>query len=397
LSLHSERIGRMTIFLWTLGLILAAVWVHRVIDAARGAPLVTDVSTAAWDRPAASESSPLVSVILAGRNEEAHVEDALASLLELDYRNYEVVCVNDRSSDRTGEIMDRLATRDARLRVLHIAELPEGWLGKTHALWRAAQMARGEWLLFTDADITFRPDALRRAVAYAEEAHADHLVLFPTTILHSVGERMMIAFFHSLFFFGHRPWKVADPKARDFMGVGAFNLVRRTTYDAIGTHRALRMDVLDDMKLGKLIKERGFAQRNVIGQGLITLHWARGAMGIVRNLTKNMFALMLYRWPRTLGAIFLLLVLNLGPFLGLLLAPGWSRATYGVAVLAVAVLYTGIARHLRISSFYFLLHPFASLLFSYTLLRSALHVVKHGGVVWRDTRYSLEELKRGLV
>ncbi|MGH9531297.1 MAG: glycosyltransferase [Terriglobales bacterium] len=387
----------MTTFLWILGLGLAAVWVHRVVDAARGAPSVVDVSTAPWDRKTPGEPAPRVSVILAGRDEGAHIEAALSTLLALDYPNYEILCVNDRSSDRTGEIMDLLAARDSRLRVLHIAELPSGWLGKTHALWRAAQMVRGEWLLFTDADISFRPDALRRALSYAQEAGADHLVLFPTTILHSVGERMMIAFFHSLFFFGHRPWKVADPKARDFMGVGAFNLVRRSTYEAVGTHRALRMDVLDDMKLGKLIKGNGFAQRNVIGQGLITLHWARGAMGIVRNLTKNMFALMLYRWPRTLGAIFLLLLLNLGPFAGVALAPGWSRIGYGIAVAAIAVLYSGISRHLGISRLYFLLHPAAALLFTYTLLRSAFHVVRNGGVVWRGTRYSLEELRRGLV
>ncbi|MCI0354621.1 MAG: glycosyltransferase [Acidobacteria bacterium] len=387
----------MTTFLWALGLILAAVWVHRVVDAVRGAPSVADISTPSWDRVLPKEGAPLVSIIVAGRDEELRAEAALSTLLGLDYPNCEIIAVNDRSRDRTGEIMDQLAAREARLRVLHISELPSGWLGKTHALWRAAQMARGAWLLFTDADVSFRPDALRRAIAYAEHVRADHLVLVPTPLLHGVGERMLLAFFQSLFFFGHRPWKVADPKARDHMGVGAFNLVRRSAYDGIGTHQALRMDVLDDVKLGKLIKQKGFAQRNVIGRGLITLRWAHGAMGIVRNLTKNMFALMLYRWPRTLGAAFLLLVLNLGPFAGVLLAPGWSRIGYGAAMAAIAVLYWGIAPHLGISRFYFLWHPVAALLFTYTLLRSAFHVVRNGGVVWRGTRYSLEELKKGLV
>ncbi|MGH9575866.1 MAG: glycosyltransferase, partial [Terriglobales bacterium] len=199
----------MPTFFWALGIILAAVWVHRVVDAARGAPSVADLCTPPWDRALTKELAPLVSIILAGRDEETHVEAALATLLALDYPNCEILAVNDRSADRTGEIMDRLAAQDPRLRVLHISQLPDGWLGKTHALWRAAQMARGQWLLFTDADINFRPDALRRALSYAEEASADHLVLFPTTLLHSVGEGMMIAFFHSLFFFGHRPWKVA--------------------------------------------------------------------------------------------------------------------------------------------------------------------------------------------
>lgn len=387
----------MLTFLWVLGIVLAAVWVHCVWDAARGAPTVADIATPAWDRALPKEAAPRVSIIVAGRDEEEHAEASLATLLALDYPNYEVIAVNDRSHDHTGEIMDRLAASDSRLRVLHLRELPAGWLGKTHALWRAAQTAQGEWLLFTDADVSFRPDVVRRALAYAEDARADHLVVIPTPLLHSVGERMLVAFFHSLFFFGHRPWKVADPKARDHMGMGAFNLVRRSAYQGMGTHQALPMDVLDDVKLGKLIKERGFAQRNVIGRGLITLRWGHGAMGIVRNLTKNMFALMLYRWPRTLGAAFLLLVLNLGPFAGVLLAPGWSRIGYGLAVAAIAVLYSGIAPHLGISRLYFLLHPVAGMLFTYTLLRSAFHVVRNGGVVWRGTRYSLEELKKGLV
>ena len=113
----------------------------------------------------------------------------------------------------------------------------------------------------------------------------------------------MIAFFQALFVFGHRPWKVADPKARDHMGVGAFNLVRRSVYDAVGTYRALRMEVLDDMKLGKVVKNAGFAQRNVFGEDLISLRWAKGAFGIVNNLTKNFFAVLSFQWPRTVVSI----------------------------------------------------------------------------------------------
>src|SRR5439155_13538563 len=155
------------------------------------------------------------------------------------------------------------------------------WMGKAHAMWVAAQQATGEWLLFTDADIGFRSDCLRRAMAYAQQSKADHVVLFPTLQMHSVGERMMLAFFQILFVFGHQPWKVADPRTKDHMGIGAFNLIRRKVYETIGTHRELRFEVLDDMKLGKLVKEQGFAQRNILGKGLITLRWATNAMGVV--------------------------------------------------------------------------------------------------------------------
>src|SRR4029077_16220424 len=133
---------------------------------------------------------------------------------------------------------------------------------------------------------------LRRAMAYAEAERADHLVLFPQMTTKGPGEGMMIAFFQRLFVFGHRPWKVADPRARDHMGVGAFNLVRRSVYDAVGTYAALRMEVVDDMKLGKVVKNAGFRQRNVFGEDLISLRWAKGAFGIVNNLTKNFFAVL---------------------------------------------------------------------------------------------------------
>ncbi len=111
-----------------------------------------------------------------------HIEQGLNSLLLLDYDNYEVIAVNDRSTDRTGEIMEKIAQNppsSAGFKVVHHDELPPGWLGKTHAMWTAANQANGDWLLFTDADVIFKPDSLRRALAYAEAESADHMVLFP--------------------------------------------------------------------------------------------------------------------------------------------------------------------------------------------------------------------------
>ncbi len=151
-------------------------------------------------------------------------------------------------------------------------------------------------------------------------------------IMKRPGEYMMIAFFQTMFMFGHRPWKVADPSTDDHMGVGAFNLVRRRVYDAVGTYEALRMEVLDDMKLGKVVKKAGFAQRNVFGGDLISIRWAKGAMGVVNNLTKNFFAVLSFQWWRTVISAFGLAFLNYGPFLGLFLAHGWARVPYAVAL-----------------------------------------------------------------
>src|SRR5580700_8656323 len=286
----------MHYFHWIAGTILALAWFSRIVDAAIGMPSVADVTKPEWNRnPVAASGNPRVSIIVPARNEEQDIEASLRTLLALDYDNYEVIAVNDRSNDGTGEIMEKVAQQDLgqnRLRVIHHRELPAGWLGKTHAMWTAANAATGDWLLFTDADVMFKPDSLRRALAYAEADHADHVVLFPQMIMKRPDEFMMIAFFQTMFVFGHRPWKVADPKTKDHMGVGAFNLLRRGVYDEIGTYLRMRMEVLDDMKLGKVVKNAGYAQRTAFGRDLISIRWAKGAMGVVRNLTKNLFALM---------------------------------------------------------------------------------------------------------
>ena len=390
----------MHYFHWIAGTILALAWVSRIIDAALGMPSVADISKPEWNRFANSASkNPRVSIIVPARNEEADIELSLTRLLELDYDNYEVIAVNDRSTDRTGEIMDSVArTRgEDRLRVLHHRELPAGWLGKTHAMWTATNQATGEWLLFTDADVVFKPDSVRRAVAYAEAERADHVVLFPQMVMKKPGEYMMIAFFQTMFVFGHRPWKVADPKSRDHMGVGAFNLVRRSVYDAVGTYQALRMEVLDDMKLGKVVKNAGFAQRNVFGADLISIRWARGARGVVDNLTKNFFAVLSFQWPRTIISAFGLAFLNLMPFVGLLIAHGWDRLPYGIAVGAMFSIYVGMSWRSGVPAYYFVLHPVSSVLFIYTLLRSMFHTLWNDGIVWRGTKYPLEELRKGMV
>jgi cellulose synthase/poly-beta-1,6-N-acetylglucosamine synthase-like glycosyltransferase len=391
----------MHYFFWIAGTILALAWASRIIDAAIGMPSVADVSKPEWDRnPVLPSGNPKVSIIVPARNEERDVEASLLSLLELDYGNYEVIAVNDRSTDRTGEIMQRVASNPqgkTRLRVIHHLELPAGWLGKTHAMWTAANTATGDWLLFTDADVLFKPDSLRRAIAYAEAERADHLVLFPQMIMKRPGEFMMIAFFQTMFVFGHRPWKVADPKSKDHMGVGAFNLIRRSAYQTVGTYAALRMEVLDDMKLGKVVKTAGLAQRNVFGGDLISLRWAHGAKGVVENLTKNFFAVLSFQWWRTILSAFGLAFLNLGPFLGVLLAHGWERLPYAVALLSMFSIYVGMSRRSRVPAYYFLLHPVSTALFIYTLLLSMFHALWNDGIIWRGTRYPLEELRKGMV
>jgi glycosyltransferase involved in cell wall biosynthesis len=397
---------------WIAGTILALAWFSRIVDAAIGMPSVANISNPEWDRRLATtgklpSGNPRVSIIVPARNEEHDIEQSLTRLLQLDYDNYEVIAVNDRSTDRTGEIMERVANNShfsqkmremgRPLQIIHHRELPPGWLGKTHAMWTATNQATGDWLLFTDADVLFRPDSLRRAVAYAKAERADHLVLFPQMIMKRPGEYMMIAFFQTMFVFGHRPWKVADPKSKDHMGVGAFNLIRRSVYEAVGTYEALRMEVLDDMKLGKVVKNAGFSQRVVFGDDLISIRWARGARGVVNNLTKNFFAVLSFQWTRTVISAFGLAFLNLMPFLGLWLAHGWERLPYAIALGSMFSIYVGMSWRSGVPAYYFLLHPVSTALFIYTLLLSMFHALWNDGIIWRGTRYPLGELRKGMV
>ena len=384
---------------WFLGLALAVLWVWRVADAAIGMRTISDIASPAWDRPAPA-NAPRVSIIVPARDEEAEIESALRSMVQLDWPNYEVITVNDRSTDRTPQIMEHVAREhdtQHRLKIVNIDQLPEGWLGKPHAMWTAAERADGDYLLFTDADIVFHPEVLRRAMAYALHSHADHLVVFPTHVDWSVSKKVILAGFNMLFVFGHRPWKTADPKSRDHIGVGAFNLVKRTAYEKVGTFEALKMEIIEDMRLGKLIKDNGLRQRNVLGKDLLLLPWGSGAVHIINNLTKNFFALMHFSVPRALGACFLWLFFNLAPFLGVWLAPGWAKLPFAISLFSILCMYIGMSWNTPIWPQYFFLHPISTGMLIYTMMVSMFTTLRHDGVIWRGTHYSLADLRRGLI
>lgn len=228
---------------WLFWLALATLAAYAVIavdvfSGSRKLRFLREVSAVLPERP------PRVSLIAAARNEERNIEAAVRSLLKLDYPELELILVNDRSEDRTGVILDQLAREDGRLCVLHVAELPPGWLGKNHALWLGSRQARGELLLFTDADVLMRPDVLRRAVHLLESAGLDHLAATPEARMPKLLLNLFMAAFGFVFGVFTRPWQARDPKSPRHIGIGAFNLVRAEAYARVGGHRtiALRPD-----------------------------------------------------------------------------------------------------------------------------------------------------------
>ena len=371
---------------------VALVLLGFLLDAFFGLPKLADLTRPEWD--CQEPGLPRLSVVVPALNEEKGIEACLRSLVAQDYRDLEIIAVNDRSTDSTGAIMDGIAaTSDGRIRVLHLTDLPAGWLGKPHAMWSAAKLATSDWLLFTDGDVVFQPDAIRRAVIYAERARADHLSLLPTLVTKSVGERMMISLFH----FGLvavRPWQRPASASRFAFGAGAFNMVRRKAYQRIGTFEALRLQVVEDLALAQRVKRAGLISCAALAPGLVSLHWASGAMGIVRTLTKNSYAVIGFRWY--IAALFTLLVLafQVAPFVLMWTAPGWAKLGFALCVGCIFCFYLLFRRVTGISPAYFLLHPAGALLSAYALLRSVVLTTLGGGVVWRGTKYSLEELRQ---
>jgi cellulose synthase/poly-beta-1,6-N-acetylglucosamine synthase-like glycosyltransferase len=343
---------------------------------------------------------PALSIILAARDEEQSVKESVASMLAQDYSGkLEIIAVNDRSTDRTGEILDELMTRyPARLRISNVESLPEGWLGKTHALYTGAVRATGEWLLFTDADVIFSADCSEKAVRYATSNGLDHLTLPPEIVCRTVLLRSFVAAFTLVFEMTQRPWRVGDPQAHEHVGIGAFNLIRKDAYERIGNHRAIRMRPDDNRKLAKLLKRHGFRQAVAYGAGLISVEWHQTLPAAVRGLSKSMFPGIDYRIGATVAGVLMLALTNVLPVFGL-----FSRSTTGTLcrlnIFSILLVYTYRAKHSEdeTPSWYAILHPIGICVFIYAMLRSASTTIFNGGIEWRGTRYPLEELKDNVI
>jgi glycosyltransferase involved in cell wall biosynthesis len=336
-------------------------------------------------------------LLFAARDEEEKLPGALATLATIDYPNLEIIAVDDRSKDATGRILDEFAVSHERFRVVHLTALPPGWLGKPHALQKAYEASSGEWLLFTDADVRFAQDALRRAAAVVQQKNLDHFTLFGDVEMVGFWETVVITFFGLAFHIAHDPYQVSNPHSRAYVGVGAFQLMKRSAYEACGTHRRLAMEVVDDVKLGKLVKQAGLRSGVAVAQDAVVIRWHAGVGNLIRGVTKNFFAALGYNLPLVMVAICGMWMMNVAPFVGVIWGHGWVRVLSGIAVVIALVFHVGVDIAMHVSPFYAFTHPLGAALFSYMLLRSTVVTLRDGGVTWRGTFYPLEELRRGVV
>jgi glycosyltransferase involved in cell wall biosynthesis len=378
----------MTVSLAIAAAILLA-WLLIGQEVFRGNRRLKRLATLAAPAPAAW---PRVSVIFAARNEAATLLHAVPTMLALDYPDFEVIAVNDRSEDQTGHLLEQIAATNPKLKVVHVTELPEGWLGKNHALAEGSTRASGDWILFTDADVHFSPGTLQRAVAYARAQTLDHLAAVPRLADGGHWLGICVNAFSVAFTVGLRPWRISDPRSRAHGGVGAFNLVRTSTYRKLGGHVPIHLRPDDDIKLGKLMKSGGFSDF-VLGDGAISVCWYANVGEMIRGLTKNCYAGTDYRWwvpPLGAAVLFAGYVWPLVA-LGIVTGPAWW--CYFAAVVVMLGLGCDQTRFGGGRWWHGLFLPAGMAVFSFILLRSMAVTHWTGGITWRGTFYPLAHLK----
>ena len=342
------------------------------------------------------EDWPMVSIVIPARNEERDIGQTLDAALAQDYPSFEVVVVDDGSTDGTAAEIERRAS-DARLLPVSCPPLPEGWLGKPHALSNGTAMACGKWLLLMDADVRLSPGALRQAVGRVASEGWDHLALVPYFEREGFWEEVTMPSLPVLFFIFSPSFVALSRRRKLAFGSGAFNLVRREAYDAIGGHGRLAASVVDDIRLATELKAEGFKTRMQLGPSLLRIRMYRGLGEIVEGFTKNAHAVWRGREPVLVLASSALLALNIFPFFSL----PWAMSHPSQALsppmvwlggsLALLVVCRSVTQwRLGFPWWPVLFHPL-SVLVSFVILARSLRMVYIKGIVrWRGREYRRE-------
>jgi hypothetical protein len=342
--------------------------------------------------PADAAATARVSVIIAARDEADGIEASVRQLLALRGVAIEVIVVSDRSVDATAAIVGRLAADDPRVRLVEVAALPERWLGKTHALHVGSQAATGDWLLFTDADCLLHHEVVARALRVAARDGVDHIALTPAPIAATTSGYA----WHYVFLAGLIDWfaRANTDRPGGYVGFGAFNLVRASTHRAFGGHEALRLTVLDDVRLGLLVRRAGGRCRGFLGGRDIRCDWGRTLGQGIRLTEKNYFAAVHYRTAvvATLAAVVPLMWIGVAAALASGTVLGLVAGLSGGLLVLPALVF---ARRLGWPMPGALLAPLVHSLAAYAVVRSAVLTLRRGGVRWRDTFYPIALLRDG--
>lgn len=341
-----------------------------------------------------NKPTPSVIIIIAVRNEEYALREALISVCNLDYSNYKVLVVNDRSTDNTGKILKELQATFEKLTIINIETLPASWLGKNHALYTGYNFSDEDYMLFTDADVLFKKDVLTKAMSFCLSKDLDHLTVLPEIISPSPILKSVLSTFVIMLMALQRPWAAKIKNSKASMGVGAFNLVKRKAYERAGTHKAIAMRPDDDLKLAAYIKTAGGKADILYGQGELQLEWYINVKEFINGLMKNAFSGFDYNVLKVIGGVLgTLLFLVLPIPLILIFGNSLERNMIFCMLLVQVILYWKMPGS-NGKWWYGFMSIYGGIIIIYIFIRSAIITIGNGGIYWKKTFYSLAELRK---
>lgn len=338
---------------------------------------------------------PRVSVVIPARNERDMIKKAIEMRLQSDYPNLEIILIDDRSDDGTGEIVDELAARDKRIQIVHIKELPEKWIGKLYAMQRGAEISTGEWLLFSDADVFVKPGTLKRVVWYAQYHGYDHISAIPHLLKENFLVDVVLSTFMRHICILGQPWQASNPRSSVGVGSGAFNMVHRKIFEDIGKFEKLRMTVTDDLTFGRVLKQAGARPMVLNGRSSVMVHFYRTLSAVAVGSERALFSFFGgFSAARLIILGVVMFLIEVSPFI-ILVPVGVPLLFYSGVFLIVIMIITSL-----ISNRFFgrpwwaaFFVPLAMFIMTICMIRAAILGQKRGGIIWRGTFYSSDELK----
>lgn len=382
-------------FWYILAIIALVPWVRLLVHGRSAMEHIPPMEKLIVKSRGEVEELPTLSVVIAARDEEAKLEDCLRSLAAQDHPNLEIIVVNDRSTDGTGAILERVGREFLeKIRSLSVWKLPEGWLGKCNAQQQGAELATGEYILFTDADVEFSPGVMSASHVYMRGEDADQLAVIPETTVASFLERAMMNVFAVCFFIGFPPHRAMVRNSGKYVGIGAFNMVSARMYKKIQGHKFLRLQIVDDVGLGRLVKFSGGIVRVAWGKDHVKVRWQDNLGMMIRGLEKNFFAAANYSLVRIVMMTIGLVIFTLWPWVGVWVGPTAARVLCGVVLAMQVVAAAATAVQSRFSVVHGLTVPAGVVLLLTAMWRSTIVTLRSGGVRWRDTFYPLKDLKQ---
>jgi chlorobactene glucosyltransferase len=349
---------------------------------------------------------PFISVVVPARNEGTKIRRCLESLAAQNYPNYEIIAIDDRSADDTGEIIQELARKYPHLRYVRGTEAPPGWIGKCNALVTGVKFARGQWFLFTDADTCHTPDSLRYAVSYALRNQAELISFMPVQELGSFWERVVMPVLLGSFLCGDPMNTINDHTNDRAYAYGQYILVRRDVYEQVGGHAAVHDQILDDISFARVVKEHGHHVMAADGRLLYKVRMYTNLETLWQGWTKNLFALIECQLLYLVLVIALINLAVVGPFIQVAIVAGLALqgdANPQLPLLAaltateLALLFAWYRRnsehYLGVGVPHFFLLPIGSLTVSVLYLHSAYLVLTGNQVSWKGRRYTVNITK----